>query len=74
MGNFILQMTITAAISDRKMLGTYSFGSSTESVGKKQFTPLILFKAQTDGLKIDEHRTSNVQHRMMNGKNEEANV
>jgi len=41
---------------------------------KKQFTPLILFKAQTDGLKIDEHRTSNVQHRMMNGKNEEANV
>jgi len=35
MGNFILQMTITAAISDRKMLGTYSFGSSTESVGKK---------------------------------------
>jgi len=49
---------------------------------KKQFTPLILFKAQTDGLKIDEHRTSNVQpfdqaqdrHRMMNGKNEEPNV
>jgi len=27
----------------------------------------FLFKAQTDGLKIDEHR-------MMNGKKEEANV
>jgi len=28
---------------------------------KKQFTPLILFKAQTDGLKIDEHRTFNIE-------------
>ena len=49
--------------TDRNFLG-----SSTESVGKKQFIPLILFKTQTDGLKIDERRTSNVQHRMMNKK------
>jgi len=46
---------------------------------KKQFTPLILFKAQTDGLKINEHRTlktnehrtSNVQHRMINVKKQQ---
>jgi len=40
---------------------------------KKQFTSLILFKAQTDWLKIDERRTSNAQHRMMNGKNDRTN-
>ncbi len=28
---------------------------------KKQFTPVIFFEAQTDWLKIDEHRTFNIE-------------